>query len=84
MNADGSNRRVLTETLDRSPQGIIWAPDESGIYFNVESEGWRNLYFAPLAGGARTPITKGSQMLIVTSIDKAGDMVGVASIVAQA
>ena len=47
MNADGSNRRVLTEALDRSPQGIIWAPDESGVYFNAESEGWRNLYFAP-------------------------------------
>jgi dipeptidyl aminopeptidase/acylaminoacyl peptidase len=78
MDADGSNRRVLTEALDRSPQGIIWAPDESGVYFNVENEGWRNLYFAPLAGGAR-PVTKGSQLLTVTSVDKAGNMVGVAS-----
>ena len=78
MDADGSNRRVLTEALDRSPQGVIWAPDESGVYFNVENEGWRNLYFAPLAGGAR-PITKGSQLLSVTSMDKTGNMVGVAS-----
>ena len=79
MNADGSNRRVLAEALDRSPQGIIWAADESGVYFNAESEGWRNLYFAPVAGGPARPITKGSQMLSVTSIDKAGNMVGVAS-----
>jgi dipeptidyl aminopeptidase/acylaminoacyl peptidase len=78
MDADGSNRRVLTEALDRSPQGMIWAPDESGVYFNVENEGWRNLYFAPLAGGARA-ITKGSHMLSVTSMDKTGTMVGVAS-----
>ena len=45
MDADGSNRRILTETFDRSPRGILWAPDESGIYLNVESDGWRNLYF---------------------------------------
>ena len=79
MNADGSNRRILTGDFDRSPQGIIWAPDESGIYFNVESDGWRNLYFAPLSGGAR-PITKGSQLLSVTSVNKSGEMVGVLSV----
>jgi hypothetical protein len=78
MNADGSNRRMLTGDFDRSPQGIIWAPDESGIYYNVESDGWRNLYFSPLAGGVR-PITKGSQLLSVTSVNKNGEMVGVSS-----
>ena len=78
MSADGSNRRILTGDLDRSPQGILWAPDESGIYFNVESDGWRNLYFAPVAGGAR-PVTKGSQLLTVTSVNRNGEMVGVAS-----
>ena len=78
MDADGSNRRILTETFDRSPQGILWAPDESGIYINVESDGWRNLYFVPLAGGVR-PITKGSQLLTVTSVNKSGEMVGVSS-----
>ena len=47
MDADGSNRRILTDTFDRSPQGILWAPDESGIYINVESDRWGNLYFVP-------------------------------------
>jgi len=78
MNADGSNRRVLTEQLDRSPQSLTWAPDESGIYYTVESDGWRNVYFSPLAGGAR-PVTKGSQLLSISSMDKAGTMVGVVS-----
>ena len=78
MNADGSNRRVLTEQLDRSPQSLKWAPDESGVYYTVESDGWRNVYFSPLAGGAR-PVTKGSQMLSISSMDKAGTMVGVVS-----
>jgi dipeptidyl aminopeptidase/acylaminoacyl peptidase len=78
MNADGSNRRVLTEALDRSPQNLTWAPDESGIYFTVESDGWRNVHFAPVSGGAR-PVTKGSQLLSLSSIDRAGTMVGVMS-----
>jgi dipeptidyl aminopeptidase/acylaminoacyl peptidase len=78
MNADGSNRRVLTEQLDRSPGSLTWAPDESGLYFTVESDGWRNVYFAPLAGGARA-VTKGSHMLSIASMDKSGTMVGVVS-----
>ena len=78
MSSDGSNRRILTEQLDRSPGSLTWAPDESGLYFTVENEGWRNVYFAPLSGGAR-PVTKGSHMLSIASMDKAGNMVGVVS-----
>ena len=78
MNADGSNRRALTADLDRSPQSLTWAPDESGVYYTVESDGWRNVYFSPVAGGAR-PVTKGSHMLSISSMDKAGNMVGVVS-----
>jgi len=78
MNADGSNRRTLTADLDRSPQSLTWAPDESGVYYTVESDGWRNVYFSPVAGGAR-PVTKGSHMLSISSMDKAGNMVGVVS-----
>ena len=50
MNTDGSNRRVITAGLDRPMAGIIWATDNSGVYFNVESEGSKNLYFASLSG----------------------------------
>jgi len=78
MNADGSNRRVLTEALDRSPGNLTWAPDESGIYFSAENEGWRNVYFVPLSGSPR-PVTKGSQLLSISSMDRAGNMVGVVS-----
>jgi dipeptidyl aminopeptidase/acylaminoacyl peptidase len=78
MNTDGSNRRVLTEKLDRSPQGILWAPDNGGIYFNVENEGSRNLYFVTLAGDVR-PVTKGTHVLTVTSIDRNGLAVGTSS-----
>jgi dipeptidyl aminopeptidase/acylaminoacyl peptidase len=75
MGIDGSNSRVLTTSLDRTPQGLIWARDGSGIYFNIQSEGSQNLYFAPLKGEAR-PVTKGVHMLSVADIHPTGLAVG--------
>lgn len=78
MNADGSNPRSLTPQLDRSPAGLMWAADGSGIYFNAESEGSRNLYFASLGGQVRQ-VTRGAQVLTVTDIGKGGVAVGTSS-----
>ena len=78
MNADGSNPRQISGNLDRSPQGIMWAPDGSGIYFNVENEGSRNLYFASLSGQVR-PVTSGKQVLSVDEIARGGVAVGTLS-----
>ncbi|MCU0649556.1 MAG: S9 family peptidase [Gemmatimonadaceae bacterium] len=78
MNADGSNPRALTTALDRSPQGIMWATDGSGIYFNAENEGARNLMFVSLTGQVR-PVTKGAHVLSVADIHASGLAVGTAS-----
>ena len=78
MNADGSGSRVLTESLDRSPDGLMWAADGSGVYFNVSSEGTRNLYFASLRGDVRA-VTRGNHMLAVSDIGRSGLAVGVRS-----
>jgi dipeptidyl aminopeptidase/acylaminoacyl peptidase len=78
MNADGSNPRAVTASLDRSPQGIIWAADGSGIYFSVENEGSRNLMFTTLAGGVRA-VTKGAHVLSVGDIHPTGLAIGTAS-----
>lgn len=78
MNADGSNPRQISGTLDRSPQGLIWAPDGSGIYFNVDSEGARNLYFASLNGQVK-PITTGKHMLAIADIGKNGTVLATLS-----
>jgi dipeptidyl aminopeptidase/acylaminoacyl peptidase len=78
MNTDGTNRRVITASLDRPMAGIIWAPDNSGVYFNSESEGSKNLYFASLSGQVR-PITSGKQVLTVTDVGRNGVAVGVRS-----
>jgi dipeptidyl aminopeptidase/acylaminoacyl peptidase len=53
MDIDGASSRVLTASLDRTPSGLMWAKDNTGIYFNVQSEGSQNLHFAALKGGVR-------------------------------
>ena len=78
MNADGSNPHAINAALDRGPQGMMWALDGSGVYYNVEDRGYRNLYFTSVAGQTRQ-VTTGTQVLSVTDIDKFGNMVGVMS-----
>ena len=76
MSADGSNAHLVSGNLDRPISGVSWAPDNSGVYFNVESEGSKNLYFATPAGQFR-PVTSGNQVLTVTSVGKNGLAVGI-------
>ena len=82
MNADGSNPHAINAALDRNPQGMMWAPDGSGVYYNVENEGYRNLYFTSTAGQTR-PITTGKNVLSVTDVDRMGNMVGILTTASQ-
>ncbi len=75
MDISGANPRELAAGLDRSPQNILWAKDNSGVYFGAEDRGSRNLYFAPLRGAHRQ-VTTGTHMLAVTDINAAGQAVG--------
>ncbi len=78
MNADGSNAHLVSGNLDRPISGVFWAEDNSGLYFNVESEGSKNLYFASAAGQFHA-VTTGKQVLTVTGVNKSGLGVGVRS-----
>ena len=78
MSSNGTGHRVLLPKWDRTPTDLTWAKDGSGIYFNAESEGARNLYMATLAGDVK-PVTTGRQVLTVTSINANGTAVGVMS-----
>ena len=78
MNADGSNVRALTEKLDRTPAGMLWSPDGTGLYFNVENEGSRNLYFVSLKGDIRV-VTKGAHVLTMSDLGKNFMAVGTAT-----
>jgi dipeptidyl aminopeptidase/acylaminoacyl peptidase len=75
MNADGSGSRLLANEMGRSPGGMRWAHDGSGIYFTASMKGTANLYFAPLEGEPR-PVTEGDHMLSVNDINRSGLAVG--------
>jgi dipeptidyl aminopeptidase/acylaminoacyl peptidase len=78
MNADGSNAHVAVGALDRPISGLLWAHDGSGVYFGVESEGSKNLYFVSSSGAVR-PVTSGKQVLTVSDVSANGVAVGVRS-----
>ena len=79
MNIDGSNPRMVSGAWDRSPQGVTWKEDGTGVYFTAQDSGSQNLYFLPLAGSRPDEVqvvTKGTHMLTTASIAK-GKAVGV-------
>ena len=75
MNLDGSSPRMLSGSLDQSPNGLIWAPDGNGVYFGVSEQGRRNLYYASLRGEVRK-VTDGTHLLSVEAIARSGLAVG--------
>ena len=77
MNRDGSNSRMISDGFDRQASGMIWAPDNSGVYMTVRSEGTSNLHFASIDGGVRQ-VTDGNHMLSVASM-ASGTAVGTLS-----
>ncbi|MCG8469599.1 MAG: S9 family peptidase, partial [Gemmatimonadetes bacterium] len=78
MNPDGSGIRQISGDFDRGLRRgtqLMWAPDGSGVYFNVGREGTRNLHFASVSGGV-TPVTEGNHMLTLSSFSDDGQAVG--------
>ncbi|GBD31392.1 Dipeptidyl-peptidase 5 [bacterium HR33] len=75
MNIDGSNPRQLAADLDRSPEDLTWAPDNSGVYFTADDRGTSNLYFAPLNGPVRK-VTEGTHIFNLSSVSSRGLAVG--------
>ena len=76
---DGSGERNLSATLDRDARPLAWSADSQLVYFNVDSEGTRNIYAASIDGDftAVTPLTEGVHMLTLTSVSEHGVGAGV-------
>ena len=53
MNADGSNKRVLSPDLDRSVSGLAWNSDSNGIYYQYDDRGDTHIEFTTLTGKVR-------------------------------
>ncbi len=75
MNADGSNPRALTTELDRTPRGLQWAPDGSGVYFSVRADGYANIMYASVDGEVRAA-SEGPQMFELADVSAGGMAVG--------
>lgn len=78
MGIDGSNPRVLTPNLDRTPGSLTWAADGSGIYFTTTDKGTRNVWFISTKGEVKQ-LTQGSHMLSLDSMASNGFSAGVLS-----
>lgn len=75
MDLSGANPRLLTGDLDQSPQEIVWAADNSGLYFTTDDQGTRNLRFAALRGGIRQ-ISEGDHLFSLETVSSQGLAVG--------
>lgn len=53
MNRDGGGSRLVTEELDRDVQGVRWAADGRGLYFQYDDEGNTKVAYTDLNGRVR-------------------------------
>ncbi len=52
--------RPLTESLDRSVEEVLWAPDSSRLYFTAEDRGFMPLFSVRVDGGVVTQLMEKS------------------------
>jgi len=64
-----SDMRKISGDFDRDAINMRWAPDGTGIYFDADSNGARNVQFASIVGGVK-PVTTGRHMLSFDSVSK--------------
>jgi len=56
MNSDGSNKRVISEKLDRSVKSMQWDTNNNGLYFTYDDKGRTKIAYITLSGNV-TDIT---------------------------
>jgi dipeptidyl aminopeptidase/acylaminoacyl peptidase len=64
-----SDMRKISGDFDRDPINLRWAPDGTGLYFDADDHGTRNVAFASIVGGVK-PVTTGARMLTFDSMSK--------------
>jgi dipeptidyl aminopeptidase/acylaminoacyl peptidase len=75
--SNGGEPRKISGNYDRDPLNMFWAPDGSGVYFDADDHGTRNVSFASVNGGVRA-VTTGIHMLSMDSASK--DMVAAGTV----
>jgi dipeptidyl aminopeptidase/acylaminoacyl peptidase len=69
ITAGGSDMRKISGDYDRDPINMRWTPDGTGLYFDADDRGARNVQFVSIAGGVK-PVTSGRHMLSFDSVSK--------------
>ncbi len=67
MPVSGGEPRKISGDYDRDPMNLRWAPDGSGLFFDADDHGSRNIQFASTAGGVRA-VTTGTHVLTMDSV----------------
>jgi dipeptidyl aminopeptidase/acylaminoacyl peptidase len=78
ISGGSADMRKISGDFDRDPINMKWAPDGTGVYFDADDRGSRNLNFAAIVGGVK-PMTSGRQMLTFDSVSRDGIAAGTAS-----
>jgi dipeptidyl aminopeptidase/acylaminoacyl peptidase len=65
----GGEARKISGDYDRDPLNLHWAADGSGLFFDADDHGSRNVQFASLSGGVRA-VTTGVHVLTLDSVSK--------------
>src|SRR5262249_18046802 len=65
----GGTMRKISGSYDRNPAHLEWAPDGSGVYFDADDRGSRNIQFASAGGGVKA-VTSGTHMLRFDSMSR--------------
>jgi dipeptidyl aminopeptidase/acylaminoacyl peptidase len=73
-----ADMRKISGDFDRDPINMRWAADGSGVYFDADDRGARNVAFASIVGGVK-PVTTGRHMLSFDSLSKDGIAAGVSA-----
>src|SRR5471032_2378227 len=61
--------RKISGDYDRDPINMRWAPDGTGLYFDADDRGARNVQFASMVGGVK-PVTIGRQIITFDSVSR--------------
>jgi Tol biopolymer transport system component len=78
MDNAGGNKKLWIGNLPSSPRGVRWAPDGSGVYYDMEEKGSSHIHFASVAGKVRK-ITDGVHVLQGNSIANNGQVAAIRS-----
>jgi dipeptidyl aminopeptidase/acylaminoacyl peptidase len=73
-----ADMRKISGDFDRDPINMHWSPDGTGVYFDADSNGARNVQIASIVGGVK-PVTNGRRMLSLDSVSKDLAAAGIAS-----